>query len=849
MGAAAAEGTADRFHLLAYPEPARTFTEALPLGNGRLGAMCYGGAGRDLIRLNDGTAWSGSPASELAVPPQDPARNAAGLLRARQLISEGRHQAAERCLAGTAQPYTQAYLPFADLLLRVGDGARIPDAGTYRRTLDLRTATHTHTYRVDGNRIRRRVFVSAVHGVLAVELEADQPVELAVELRSQLRVLTADSSACPAAPPDSAGDRSYGECGLALVLPSDVAPRHASRDAGVSYGGPALFGAVVLDVEHDGVHTTAAGGTLSAAGVRRASIFLATDTTFTGIGAEPRGTAPDAAAAAKRRLRAARQAGMAAVRSQHLAEHHRLYGRAALALAPMPVSGPAGQDSAGQDLNGQDSAGLDLNGQDSGAGAAAADVPELIRTPQAAPQLAALLFNYGRYLLLSCSRPGSLPATLQGLWNEELQAPWSSNYTLNINTEMNYWAAETANLSECSEPLFDLIDALARTGRATAQRIYGLPGWVAHHNTDAWAFSAPVAGDAAWSLWPLAPAWLSTHLAEHLRFGAAAPDFAAARAWPVIRSACSFYLGWLQRMPDGFLGTRPSTSPENHFQTADGPAAAGSSSTADITMIRQLFRDALELGPAGDPLLGDIGAALALLPPIPVTDAGLVSEWAEDFVLPEPAHRHVSHLWFAYPGREELPPALAAAVSHSLDERGDDSTGWSLVWKMALRARLREPEAVGRLLPLVLRSAESNAVGSQWAGGLYQNLFAAHPPFQVDGNLGYVAAAAQCLVQSRKAPGGPDGPGETPWIIVLLPAVPPQWRSGGTVHGLVLAPGVVAGLEWRGNDAAGLVLVRAALRARTETAAGKFLLEFDGTLCPVRIGTGADTVVTAAHFS
>lgn len=823
-------GTApDRLHVLGYSEPARVFTEALPLGNGRLGAMCFGGTGEDVIRLNDGTAWSGSPDSELAVQPQDAADNARNLRRARQLIAEGRYVAAERCLSGLAQPYSQAYLPFADLVITVGAGSGEHDAGSYRRTLDLRKAVHTHSYRQQGNEVIQRVLVSAVHGVLAVELEAEQPIDLAVELRSQLRILKRSSSV-PGVPlqrepePDRGPGpersvRDFGVCGLHLLLPSDVAPVHAGPGAGVTYGGPSLAGAVVLAWEHDGTNTGAAEGSLRAAGIRRARFYVATDTTFTAIGAEPRGTAADAYAKAVHRVLVARRVGMSSVRAEHFSAHHSLYGRAALSL------GCRRDDEAGA---------RDLAPH-------AMDVPSLIAAPQAAPELAALLFNYGRYLLLASSRPGSLPATLQGLWNEGLQPPWSSNYTLNINTEMNYWGAGAANLSECFEPFADLVAAVARNGQATAARIYGLPGWVTHHNTDAWAFTSPVAGDAAWSFWPLGAAWLGTQLAEQYKFGAAS-EATREQTWAIIRDACRFYLGWLQPMPDGSLGTVPSTSPENHFETEEGPAAVAWSSTADITMIRRLFLDAGELGPGEDTVVRAAAAALRLLPPVPVTSAGLVAEWAEkDFRHPEPDHRHLSHLWFAYPGRETLSPALASAVSVSLDSRGDDSTGWSLVWKMALRARLGEADAVGRLLSLLLRSAEGASENRQWAGGLYRNLFAAHPPFQIDGNLGFVAAVAECLIQSRT----PVGQRRT---ILLLPALPPQWRRGGSVHGLVVIPGVVAGLEWEADDTGAPDLVRAEFRARTTQAAGKYLLVWNGAEHTVRIGVEQATTVASSDF-
>lgn len=450
MAAANASGGADiasgRFHVLGYPEPALAFTEALPLGNGRLGAMCFGGAGRDLIRLNDGTAWSGSPASELFAEPQDAARNAEELRKARQLIRDGRYSAAEQCLAGMSQPYTQSYLPFADLVITAGQGAVQPDRGTYRRALDLRTGIHTHSYRMRGNRVTQQVFVSAVRGVLVVEVEADHPMHLAVELQSQLRIHGSAGSA--------------GTHGLQLLLPSDVAPAHAGPGAGVTYGGPALAGAVVLCWEHDGGESATTDSGLSAGGVTRARICLATDTTFAALGVQPRGSAAEAYERAEARAREALSAGSETPRAEHLAAHGSLYGRAALSLGPSAASSPQVAASPG---------GAVSPGGAASPAVADADVTALIGNRDAAPQLAALLFNYGRYLLLCSSRPGSLPATLQGLWNEDMQPPWSSNYTLNINTEMNYWGAGPANLAECFEPFLELAAALARTGRPQRQ--------------------------------------------------------------------------------------------------------------------------------------------------------------------------------------------------------------------------------------------------------------------------------------------------------------------------------------------------------------------------------------------
>lgn len=417
--------------------------------------------------------------------------------------------------------------------------------------------------------------------------------------------------------------------------------------------------------------------------------------------------------------------------------------------------------------------------------------------------LIAYLFHFGRYLLISSSRPGGLPATLQGLWNDALRPPWSANYTININTQMNYWAAETAALAECAEPLFDLVAALRAGGAETARTLYGARGWCAHHNTDAWAFSAPVGrgrADPAWAFWPLAGAWLCRHLVEHVRFGADRA-FAADVAWPIVTPAAEFLLDWLVEQPDGTLGLTPSTSPENHFTAAGGVYAVDLTSTIDLSITRELLASVGELatllGRAADPIATRSAVARHRLPELPVGADGRVQEWIVDRPLPEPHHRHVSHLYAVYPG-DDTSPRTAEAAARSLDARGDDSTGWSLAWKLALRARLRQPDRLPALLDLALRPVDPSATGEH--GGLYPNRFSAHPPFQVDGNLGFTAAVVEFALQSHAG------------AVDLLPAIPADWPAG-RLTGAVARPGIVVDVEWD----AGHALVAARLSADRPT--------------------------------
>ena len=758
-------------HTLRFDEPAQEFTQALPLGNGRLGAMCYGGIGGGRIQLNDATAWSGSPHSEAANGPGN-VDGPAAIARARKALDAGEYAAVEAELATVTTGHTQSYLPFAELLLGLNLGQDHEDARDYRRSLDLRQATHRHSYSVTGRKISERSYVSAAHQVLVVELEVTgEPLpHVTAELTSQLRV-------------EQRENLGTDTLRLALRMPTDVAPHHAHPSTGVQYDQPgrdSLRGAVVMRWEHDGQEMSD-GGMLAAANVSRMRLLISSGTTFAGPG-QPLNNDPQAASGqATAWVEAASRVSSEQLFDAHVAAHCALYERAELDLGE-PAGGPA------------------------------QPLPLRLREHPLDPALAALLFNYGRYLLISSSRPGTLPGNLQGIWNEDIQPPWSSNFTININTQMNYWAAEGANLAECHEPLFEFLEALAASGRHTARTVYGLDGWVAHHNSDAWAFSSPVSGDVSWSFWPMGGAWLATHLWEHVRHGGGS-DFAAQRAWPIVKGASEFALGWLTLGPDGTLGTYPSTSPENHFRTAEGVVASASfSSTADIAIISRLFRAALDLAPDGDPLRGKLQDALLCLPKIPVAPDGTVQEWATYFEQPEPDHRHVSHLYFAYPGETALSGELGTAVSKTLDARGDDSTGWSLAWKLALRARLKDVAAVERLLALVFRAADENH--GPHAGGLYNNMFAAHPPFQIDGNFGFVAGVLECLVQSHA--------GE----IELLPAVPRLWPAG-TARGLIARPGIEVDLAWDSKSGAP-ELLSARLRARAAHTAGEVRVRWNG---------------------
>jgi alpha-L-fucosidase 2 len=788
-------------HLLWFDEPAGSWTEALPLGNGVLGAMLYGDPRVELIQLNDGRAWSGSPASELAEPQIDPLVAADSLASARSAVSHGDYARADAALKKLQHRYSQTYLPFADLQIDINPAAA-GEISDYRRTLDLRTATHEVSYLLEGSRITQRSFVSAAHGVMVVTLESAVPLSARLTVSSQLRVISEEA--------DGAGAQ------LLLKMPADVTPSHDEFADPVHYSDDDSLsqqGAVVMRVVHDGA-ATGRGHDIVMRTITKATIYLATETTFVAVGIAPAGDATDAAERARVRVDEAVRVGRDSIYRAHLRDHSELYARST-AHTGADVALPTGSRL--------------LRANEDPRGVLRAD-----------PGLAGLLFNYGRYLLISSSRAAGVAANLQGIWNERIQPPWSSNYTTNINLQMNYWLAETTNLPECLPPLFDLIDALVRTGTVTASRLYGSPGWAVHHNTDVWAYSQPVglgSHDPKWAFWPLAGAWLVRHLWEHVLHGAD-DTFARDRAYGPIRSAAEFFLSWLVEQPDGSLGTSPSTSPENQFRARDGVIGSVARSSAfDLVVIGDLFDMLVSLAARlridGDPVVGAAERARTRIPDPTIGADGTVQEWADDFDFPDPHHRHVAHLYFLYPGDRAISPEFAVAASASLDARGDESTGWSLAWKLAMRARLGEADATSRLMSLIFRDMSLDR--GPWIGGLYPNLFAAHPPFQIDGNLGFVAGLAECVVQSHRG------------RIDLLCAVPAELGEG-SLKGIVARPGVEVSVEWELTAGGSVVLKRVTLQAIREAGVGSHRVRYGKWELEIRLEAGRAHVLSLADF-
>ncbi|OXB07064.1 alpha-L-fucosidase [Flavobacterium pectinovorum] len=738
---------------LQYDKPAVEWTEALPIGNGTLGAMVFGRVDSELIQLNEATLWSGGPVQKNVNP--DAFKN---LAQIREALTNEDFEKAYNLTKNMQGAYSESFMPLGDLILNQNFNGQKADS--YNRSLDIETGLAVTNFKIDSVNYKREIFASAPAQCIVIKLSADQLKKLSLTidasslLRNQKTIQNQALVLNGKAPSHS--DPNYIDYNKEPVIYDDVAGCRGMR-----------FELIIKPIIKDG-EVSSDGNKLVIKNASEVLLFVSAATSFNGFDKCPDSQGKDEHKLAESPIKKVVAKKYDSLLKEHIADFQHFFNRVSLQLNQKETnkSNLPTDTRLEQYAKGEKDAGLE-----------------------------ALFFQYGRYLLISSSRTHNTPANLQGIWNNKLRAPWSSNYTTNINLQMNYWPVESGSLSELFFPLDEFIKNVSVTGAETAKSYYHANGWVLHHNSDIWATTNPVGdfgkGDPMWANWYMGANWLSRHLWEHYQYTG---DVAyLKKVYPIIKGAAEFSLDWLQKDKNGYLVTMPSTSPENkYFYDGKKGGVVTTASTMDIGIIKDLFENTIEASKVLNTDLEfrqTVSQAADKLLPFQIGSKGQLQEWYKDFEDEDPHHRHTSHLYALHPANLISPlktPELAEAAKKTLELRGDDGTGWSLAWKVNMWARLLDGNHAYKLFKNQLRLTKDNDPKYSRHGGCYPNLFDAHPPFQIDGNFAGTAGVIELLMQSQNKE------------IHLLPALPDAWTDG-EIKGITAKGNFTVAIKWEGG--------------------------------------------------